>query len=176
MKCYWGCGWEGTASQYNEHYNICSAKVCPKCGSKNTFFFRVDEIECITCGHQWKKGEVPKVKEEPPPEEEKVVPSKTFKTEEEFRGWLRKQRLTAEPRPGTGLFKNGDRVGSYFETDEGIEVDLIDAETWLIRDETYVEVEGKVEEPLQTPVEAPEDVVEETSEETPEEAREPSEG
>ena len=169
MECPWGCGWEGTASQYSEHYAICPAKVCPKCGSRNIFFFRVDKIECITCGHQWKKGEAPKVEEAPPPEE-KVVTSKTFKTEEEFRGWLREQKLTAEPRPGTGLFKNGDRVGTYSETDEGIEVDLIDAETWLIRDETYVEVEGKVEEPLETPVE----VVEETSEETPvEEVGEP---
>jgi len=30
-------------------------------------------------------------------------------------------------------------------------------ETWLIRDETLVEVEGKVEEPLETPVEASEE-------------------
>jgi len=96
MKCYWGCGWEGTTSQYNEHYDICPAKVCPKCGSTNIFFFRVDEIECITCGHQWKRGEVVKVEEAPPAGEEK---------------------------------------------------------TWLIRDETLVEVEGSVEEPLETPEE-----------------------
>jgi len=107
--------------------------------------------------------------EEASPAEEKVVTSKTFKTEEEFRGWLREQKLTAEPRPGTGLFKNGDRAGSYFETDEGIEVDLIDAETWLIRDATYMAVEGeeeaaRVEAPLETPVEAPQEVVEETPE------------
>jgi len=100
--------------------------------------------------------------EEAPPAEEKVVPSKTFKTEEEFRDWLRKHKLTAEPRPGTGLFKNGDRVGSYFETDEGIEVDLIDAKTWLIRDATYMAVEGeeeaaRVEVPLETPVETPQE-------------------
>jgi len=170
MKCPWGCRWEGTAAEYNEHYKICPKKVCPRCNSTNVFFIRVDEIECITCGHQWKKGKARKVEEAP---EEKAVTSKTFKTEEEFRDWLRKQKLTAEPRPGTGLFKNGDRVGTYFETDEGIEVDLIDAETWLIRDETYVEVEGKVEEPSQTPVEAPEEFVKETSEETPEEAGEP---
>jgi len=167
MRCYWCQEWEGTPSEYHEHYKVCPKKVCPRCGGTNIFFFRVDEIECITCRHQWK------VEEAPPPEEEKVVPSKTFKTEEEFRDWLRKQKLTAEPRPRTGLFKNGDRVGSYFETDEGIEVDLIDTETWLIRDETLVEVEGKVEEPLETPVEAPEEVVEE---ETPvEEAGEVSE-
>ncbi|MCL6579246.1 MAG: hypothetical protein K6T73_07650 [Candidatus Bathyarchaeota archaeon] len=104
-------------------------KFVPSAGAQIFSFFRVDEIECITCGHQWKKGEVPKV------EEEKVIISKTFKTEEEFRDWLRKHKLTAEPRPGTGLFKNGDRVGSYFETDEGIQVDLAeDAKTWLIRD------------------------------------------
>jgi len=118
MKCPWGCGWEGTASQYSEHYDICPAKVCPRCGGTSIFFFRVDEIECITCGHRWKKGEVVKV-EEAPPVEEKVVTSKTFKTEEEFRGWLREQKLTAEPPPHAGLFKGDKRVGSYFETSEG---------------------------------------------------------
>jgi ribosomal protein L37AE/L43A len=160
MKCYWGCGWEGTPSQYSEHYNICPAKVCPKCGSTNIFFYRVDEIECLQCGNKWKKGEVPKV------EEEKVITSKTFKTEEEFRDWLRKHKLTAEPRPGTGLFKNGDRVGSYFETDEGIQVDLAeDAKTWLIRDEVFVEVEAGEEMMVEKPIETP---VEETGEETPE--------
>jgi len=114
MKCPWGCGWEGTPSQYSEHYNECPAKVCPKCGSTNIFFFRVDEIQCIVCGHTWKKGEVPKVEEAPPVDEER---------------------------------------------------------TWLIRNKTLVETEGRVEEPLETP----EEVVEETSEETPEEADEPSE-
>jgi len=163
MECPWGCGWEGTAAEYNEHYKICPKKVCPRCNSANVFFIQVDEIECITCGHQWKKGEAPKAEEASPPEE-KVVTSKTFETEEEFRDWLGKQKLTAEPRPGTELFRNGDRVGTYFETDEGIEVDLIDAETWLIRDETYVEVEGEVEEPLQTPVEAPEEADEPSEE------------
>jgi len=96
VKCYWGCGWEGTLSQYSQHYNICPAKVCPRCGGTNIFFLRVDEIECITCGHQWKKREEVKTKETLPAEEEK---------------------------------------------------------TWLIRDETLVEVEGIVEEPLETPVE-----------------------
>ena len=112
MKCPWGCGWEGTAAKYNEHYKICPKKVCPRCNSTNVFFIRVDEIQCIVCGYTWKKGEVPKVEETLPVEEER---------------------------------------------------------TWLIRDKTLVEVEGKVEEPLETPVE----VVEETSEETPEEAGEP---
>jgi len=35
-----------------------------------------------------------KVPEAPPPEEEKLAP-KIFRTEEEFRGWLEKQGLTA---------------------------------------------------------------------------------
>jgi len=94
MKCAWGCGWEGTATEYTEHYKICPKKVCPRCSSTNVFFIRVDEIQCIVCGHTWKKGEV---------EEER---------------------------------------------------------TWLIRDKTLVEVEGRVEEPLETPVEAPEEFVE----------------
>ena len=162
MKCPWCEEWEGPAAEYHKHYKECPAKVCPKCGSTNIFFYQKDAIECLTCGHRWKKGEVPKL-EEAPPEKEKIT--KTFKTEDEFRAWLAEQKLTAEPRPGTGIFKNGDRVASYFETKEGIEVDLIDAETWLVRDETLVEVEGRVEEPLETPVEAPEETpVEEAGE------------
>jgi len=90
MKCPWGYGWEGSPSQYAEHYNECPAKVCPRCGSTKIFFYRVDEIECLQCSNKWKKGEAPKVEEAPPPKEEKVVTSKTFKTEEEFRDWLRK--------------------------------------------------------------------------------------
>lgn len=60
----------------------------------------------------------------------------------------------------------GDRVGSYFETDEGIQVDLAeDAKTWLIRDEVFVEVEAGEEMMVEKPIETP---VEETGEETPE--------
>jgi hypothetical protein len=68
-------------------------KFVPSAGAPIFSFFELDEIECLQCGNKWKKGEVPKVEEAPPPEEEKVVPSKTFKTEEEFRDWLRKQKL-----------------------------------------------------------------------------------
>jgi len=72
MKCAWGCGWEGTAAEYNEHYKICPKKVCPRCNSTNVFLVRTDEIECITCGYRWKKGEVPKAEEAPQVEEEKT--------------------------------------------------------------------------------------------------------
>lgn len=66
----------------------------------------------------------------------------------------------------TGLFKDDKRVGSYFETAEGIQVDLAeDAKTWLIRDEVFVEVEAGEEMMVEKPIETP---VEETGEETPE--------
>jgi hypothetical protein len=82
-------------------------------------------------GIKWPRKNVP-LEEKPEVEEEKLAP-KIFKTEEEFRGWLEKQGLTAEPRPHAGLFKNDKRVGFYFETSEGIQVVVAeDAKTWFV--------------------------------------------
>jgi ribosomal protein L37AE/L43A len=72
MKCPWGCEWEGLAAEYTAHYKICPKKVCPSCNSTNVFFIRVDEIECITCGHTWKKGETLEIDEAPQAEEERT--------------------------------------------------------------------------------------------------------
>jgi len=52
-------------------------KFAPSARAQIFSFFRVDEIECITCGHRWKKGEIPKVEEAPPPEE-KLVDTETW--------------------------------------------------------------------------------------------------
>lgn len=112
------------------------------------------------CGNKWPRKKVPEAPEIPSEvsvEEEKLT-SKIFKTEEEFRGWLERQGLTAEPRPHAGLFRDGKCVGSCFETSEGIQVVLAeDAKTWLIGDEVFVEVEAgeeaMVEKPIETPVE-----------------------
>jgi len=168
LTCPWGCGWQGPADEYLKHYDKCPSRVCPKCGSSNIFFYRKDAIECLTCGNKWlrkKFPEAPEISTEVPVEEEKLAP-KIFKTEEEFRGWLEKQGLTAEPRPHAGLFKGDKCVGSYFETSEGIQVVLAeDAKTWLIRDEVFVEVEAGEEAMVEKPIETP---VEETGEETPE--------
>lgn len=71
--------------------------------------------------------------------------------------WLAENGLTAEARPGTGIFRGEDRVASYFETDEGIEVDLLDMKTWLYRNATFMKVETSngltLEAPVETPVE-----------------------
>jgi len=153
LKCPWGCGWKGSAEEYSKHYDECPARVCPKCRSSNIFFYRKDALECLKCGNKWPRKEVP-VEEKPEKPAQKI-----FKTEEEFRSWLKRQGLTAEPEPRKGLFKNGKRVGSYFETSEGVQVDLAeDAKTWLIRDKVFVEVEAAdeeamVEKPIETPVE-----------------------
>lgn len=153
LMCPWGCGWQGPAEEYSKHYDECPVRVCPKCGSSNIFFYRRDALECLTCGNKWPRKDVP-VEEKP----EKPAP-KIFKTEEEFHGWLERQGLTAEPESNAGLFKNGKRVGSYFETSEGVQVDLAeDAKTWLIRDKVFVKVEAAdeeamVEKPIETPVE-----------------------
>jgi len=165
LICPWGCGWKGSAIDYSEHYDECPARVCPKCGSTDVLFYRKEAIECLTCGNRWPRKEVPEapeipaevpVEEKPEVKDEELAP-KIFKTEEEFRSWLEKHGVTAEPRPHAGLFKDDKRVGSYFETAEGIQVDLAeDAKTWLIRDEVFVEVEAgeeaMVEKPLETPV------------------------
>ena len=103
---------------------------------------------------------LPKEKVEDPkkPEKAKERYRKSFKTEDEFREWLRKQGIKATPRPYTQLYKNEKQVGIYFETAEGFEVELgEDAETWLIRDETYLKVEPAneevtLEQPLETPI------------------------
>jgi hypothetical protein len=122
----------------------------------------------LTCGNKWPRKKVPETPEIPAEvsvEEEKLAPE-IFKTEEEFRGWLEKHGLIAEPRPHAGLFKDDKCVGSYFETSEGIQVVLAeDAKTWLIRDEVFVEVEAGEEKMVEKPIETP---VEETGEETPE--------
>jgi hypothetical protein len=87
-------------------------------------------------------------------EEGKLVP-RIFKTEEEFRVWLEKHGLTAEPRPHAGLFKDDKCVGSYFETSDGIQVALTeDAKTWLIRDKVFVEVEAEEENMVEKPMRA----------------------
>jgi len=160
MKCPWGCGWQGLADEYLRHYDGCPSRVCPKCGSSNISFYRKDSLECLTCGNKWPRKKVPETPEMPSQvsvEDEKLAP-KIFKTEEEFRGWLEKHGLTAEPRPNAGLFKDDKRVGSYFETSDGIQVALTeDAKTWLIRDDVFMEVEADeqkmVEKPIETPVE-----------------------
>ena len=43
--------------------------------------------------------------------------------------------------------------GRKWSKEKPVEEETLEEETWLIRDETLVEVEGKVEEPLETPVE-----------------------
>jgi len=99
-----------------------------------------------------------KVEEAKKPEKAKERYRKSFKTEDEFREWLRKQGIKATPRPYTQLYKSEKQVGIYFETAEGFEVELgEDAETWLIRDETYLKVEPAneevtLEQPLETPI------------------------
>jgi len=144
LKCPWGCGWQGPADEYSKHYDECPARVCPKCGSSNISFYRKDAIECLTCGNRWPRKMV-RLKEKTEVEEGKLAP-RIFKTEEEFRGWLEKHGLTAEPRPHAGLFKDDKCVGSYFETSDGIQVALTeDAKTWLIRDKVFVEVEAEEE-------------------------------
>lgn len=148
MKCPFGCGWEGPEEKYLQHFDKCPNKVCPECGSNNTFFLAVDKIECISCGHIWPKSKAPPKKEI----------FKTFKTENEFMTWLAENGLTAEARPGTGIFRGEDHVASYLDTKEGIEVDLVNAETWRIRNETFLKIETEnglalVEEPVETPVE-----------------------
>lgn len=154
MKCPWECGWEGPPEKYAKHYDECPNKICPKCGSTQIFFYKKDHLQCLVCGNKQKKGEIPKLKEAPP-EKERII--KTFKTEEEFHAWLTEQGLTAEPRPGTGILKGEDRVASYFETKEGIEVDLINSETWLYTNDVFMKVETEegvtLEEPIETPVE-----------------------
>lgn len=163
MKCPWECGWEGPPEEYAKHYDECPNKICPECGSTQIFFYKKDHLQCLVCGNKWKKGEIPKLKEAPP-KKEKIT--KTFKTEEEFRAWLTEENLTAEPRPGTGIFKNGDRVASYFETEKGIEVDLIDTDTWLYRDGAFLKVETEEGVSLEAPLELPEEApVEEATEE-----------
>jgi len=156
LKCPRGCGWQGPADEYLKHYDECPARVCPKCGSSNIFFYRRDALECLTCGNRWPRKRVA-LEEKPEVEEEKLTP-RIFKTEEEFRVWLEKHGLTAEPRPHAGLLKDDKQVGTYFETSEGIHVALTgDAKTWLIRDDVFVEVEAgeeaMVEKPMETPVE-----------------------
>ena len=147
MECPFGCGWEG--EEFSEHFNVCPAKVCPHCGSTNVFFIRVDKIECVQCKHTWPKPP------QAPPEKEHII--KTFKTEDEFRAWLSEQKLTAEPLPGTGILKGEDRVASYFETKEGIEVDLVNSNTWRYTNDVFMKVETEegvaLEEIIETPVE-----------------------
>ena len=147
MKCPWTCGWEGKTELYIKHL-----EKCPKYPGAKKILAHEEKV------YEFLEEEVAKVKageEKLEVEEEKKKHSKVFKSWEEFLDWLAKQGITAEPRPHTGLYKDDKRVGAYFETSEGIRVDLVeDAETWLIRDKVFVEVEGKVEEPLQTPVEA----------------------
>ena len=158
MECPWGCGWKGDPSEYLKHLETCpkhpDAQKPPSQDEKVHKFLEKVAAEEVVEGPA-----------ETPVEEEKLAP-KIFKTEEEFRSWLEKHGITAEPRPMTGLFKDDKRVGSYFETAEGIQVDLAeDAKTWLIRDEVFVEVEAGEEMMVEKPIETP---VEETGEETPE--------
>jgi len=125
---------------------------CPECKSTNIFFqAEKDEYECLSCGYKWPKGKPPEVVEV---EKEKLVlEPRIFETEEEFHAWLEREGLTAEYG---GLFKNDECVATYFKTAKGIEVVPEDTGTWLIRDKTLVEVEGKVEEPLELPEEVSE--------------------
>ena len=196
MLCPW-CNWKGTPEEYLKHFDVCKKRIEWTSGKKpemapeehNEFVHKqlkkiLDEEKAQREIETAKTQETPieppitepeTVAEavEPPEKEEHII--KTFKTEDAFRAWLSEKKLIAEPRPRTGIFKGEDRVASYFETKEGIEVDLVDSETWLYRDGVFmkVEIDG---EAMETPVEAPEEGVEETSEETSvEEAGGPSE-
>lgn len=78
--CPWGCGWEGSAEEYSQHYLECPSKVCPKCGGRNVLFYQVSALKCETCGHKWeraKKEKALRIPQKPEkPEEAKREPLK----------------------------------------------------------------------------------------------------
>ena len=99
MECPFGCSYEG--EDLSDHFNVCPAKVCPECGSKDVFLIRADTLECLQCQHTW-----PKTQKAPPEKEEEDT-------------WLIRDDVFLKVETEDGLALIEEPVETFVEDEEG---------------------------------------------------------
>jgi len=145
---------------------------CPDCGSTNIFYdYRVKEYSCLSCGRKWlrEKAIEKKVAEELTEYGKEKLPLilDKLRAMQKITGMVREEDLyyavrTAVTRPGFDevigyLIRKGEVFAPRPHFLKTTEEAPPEEKTYLIRDETMMEVEAEegvtLESPLETPVE-----------------------